>query len=47
MCFGEWVTGDDLWDAMERLWFPFKDKWGEELKDKVEYYFKTPWEAEK
>jgi len=36
-----------LWNAMERLWFPFKDKWGEELKDKVEYYYKAPWEAEK
>jgi hypothetical protein len=39
MSFGEWETGNDLWDAMNRLWFPFKDKWGGELKDGVEYYY--------
>jgi len=44
MSFAEWVTGDDLWDAMHRLWFPFKGEWGKELKDGVEYYFKAPWE---
>lgn len=47
MAFHEWESGNDLWDAMQRLWFPFKDKWGEELKDKVEYYYKAPWEVEK
>jgi hypothetical protein len=40
MCFGEWESGNDLWDAMNRLWYPFKDTWGGELKDKVEYYNK-------
>jgi len=40
MVFGEWESGNDLWDAMERLWFPFKDEWGGELKDNVEYYVK-------
>jgi hypothetical protein len=48
MCFGEWVTGDDLWDAMNRLWFPYKGEWGRsELKDGVEHYVKAPWEVEK
>ena len=47
MSFGEWEIGNDLWDAMERLRFPYKDKLGEELKDKVEYYQKAPWEAQK
>lgn len=42
MSFGEW-NGDDLWDAMNRLWFPFKDKWGGELRDGVEYYSNEPW----
>lgn len=46
MCFDEWKTGDDLWDAMLRLDSPFKDKWGDELKDRVEYYFKDPWESQ-
>ncbi len=40
MCFGEWETGNDLWDAMNRLWFPYKGEWGGELKDGVEYYNK-------
>ena len=44
MCFGEWESGNDLWDAMERLWFPFKEEWNKELKDNVEYYYKAPWE---
>jgi len=47
MSFGEWESGNDLWDAMERLWFPFKYDWGKELKDNVEYYHKAPWESEK
>ena len=44
MCFGEWESGNDLWDAMLRLDFPYKDEWGGELKDNVEYYHKGPWE---
>jgi hypothetical protein len=44
MCFGEWESGNDLYDAVERLWFPFKDEWGGELKDDVQYYGVTPWE---
>lgn len=42
MCFGEWETGNDLWDAMNRLWFPYKGEWGgSELKDGVEFYEKS------
>lgn len=44
MSFNEWESGNDLWDAMNRLYYPFKDKWGEELKDGVEYYYTAPWE---
>lgn len=44
MVFEEWSNGNDLWDAMNRLWFPYKGKWGEELKDNVEYYGVAPWE---
>jgi len=44
MCFCDWSSGNDLWDAMNRLWFPFKDKWGDELLDGVEYYNVEPWE---
>jgi hypothetical protein len=44
MSFGEWSSGNNLWEAMNRLWFPFKDKWGEELLDDVEYVHKFPWE---
>ena len=41
LCFGEWETGNDLWDAMNRLWFPYKGDWGcSELKDGVEFYQK-------
>lgn len=40
MAFGEWSQDNDLWDAMNRLWFPFKDEWNGELKDGVEYYTK-------
>jgi len=48
MCFSEWETGNDLWDAMNRLWFPYKGEWGRsELKDGVELYNKAPWEADK
>ena len=46
MCFDEWERGNDLWDAMNRLWFPFKEKWHGELKDGVEYYYKAPWEEQ-
>lgn len=38
MQFQEWESDNDLWDAMKRLWVPFKDKWGEELKEDVKYY---------
>lgn len=44
MVFEDWDEGNDLWDAMNRLWFPFTGEWGVELKDGVEYYFKAPWE---
>ncbi len=44
MSFCEWVPGNDLWDAMNRLWYPFKDDWFGDLKDGVEYYYKGPWE---
>jgi len=37
MVFCEWVSGNDLWDAMQRLWFPFKKEWRGELLDGVEY----------
>ena len=43
MCFNEWETDNDLWDAMNRLYYPFKKNWGGELKDKVEYYNQVPW----
>lgn len=36
MCFQDWESGNDLWDAMQRLWMPFKDKWFGELKEGVE-----------
>lgn len=42
MSFSEWCSGNDLWDAMNKLWSPFKNKWGEELKDGVEYYNDIP-----
>jgi len=38
MVFSEWETNNNLWDAMNRLWYPYKDKWGDKLKDGVEYY---------
>jgi hypothetical protein len=38
MVFQEWETGNDLWDAVNRLWFPYKGEWGGELKDGVSYY---------
>lgn len=44
MCFQKWDDDNDLWDAMRRLWFPFKDKWFGELKEGVEYYGIPPWE---
>lgn len=42
-CFSDDGT---LWEAMQKLWYPFKDKWGGELKDGVEYYTLGPWEKE-
>lgn len=38
LSFCSWSTGNDFWDAVQRLWFPYKDTWGGELKDGVEYY---------
>ena len=47
MQFDEWVSGNDLWDAVLRLMMPYKGEWGKELKDKVEYHYgKWPWEKE-
>jgi hypothetical protein len=43
MVFESW-SDNDKWDAMNRLWMPFKDEWNGELKDGVEYYYKGPWE---
>lgn len=39
------VTSMDFneWDAMNRLWYPFKEEWGGELKQGVEYFSKPPW----
>jgi hypothetical protein len=47
MVFQEWESGNDLWDAINRLWFPFKGEWGKELKEGVEYYGKAPWETKR
>lgn len=47
MFFNEWETGNDLYDAMERLYFPYVDKWYGVLKDNVELYIKGPWENDK
>lgn len=44
MNFHSWSLEKDLWHAMNLLWYPFKDEWGLELKDGVEYYVKGPWE---
>jgi hypothetical protein len=44
MVFEKWESGNDLWDAVNRLWFPFKEEWGGELKDNVELYGIAPWE---
>ena len=47
MAFCDWSTNNnDLWDAMNRLWLPFKKDWGGELKEGVEYYYKEPWKVE-
>lgn len=46
MVFQEWSRDNDLWDAMNRLMFPFKDKFNGELKDNVEYYSIAPWEKD-
>lgn len=42
MAFQSWSKGNDLWDAMERLNFPFVSEWWGELKDGVEYYINLP-----
>lgn len=48
MIFGECETNNDLWDAMNKLWYPFKGEWGRsELKDGVEFFGKAPWEVDK
>jgi hypothetical protein len=45
MHFNEWEKGNDLWDAMIRLYFPFTDGLNGKLRDGVEYYGKAPWEG--
>lgn len=41
MCFSEAETGNEKWDAMNRLWYPYKGEWGRsDLKDGVEHYLK-------
>lgn len=45
MSFQDWSPGNDKWDAVERLNFPFKDEWNSELKEGVEYT-RFPWESE-
>ena len=47
MCFQEWSRGKDMWDAMIKLWSPFKDSSCKELQDGVEYYYIPPWEISK
>lgn len=42
MAFEEWESGMDLWDAINRLWFPFEREWNGELKEGVEYYNTLP-----
>ncbi len=44
MFFEEWSSGKDKWNAMKRLWTPFKKENNRELEDGVEYYFTAPWE---
>lgn len=45
MNFEECDSGNNLWDAMNRLWSPYKGEWDRsELKDNVEYYIYGPWE---
>lgn len=44
MVFEDWDSGNDLWDAMNRLWFPFESEWNGKLKENVEYYGVAPWE---
>lgn len=38
MCFEDWSSGKDKWDAVQKLWSPFKDEWNGDLLDGVEYY---------
>ncbi len=45
MVFEMEISGNNLWDAMNRLMFCFKgDGTKNELIDGVEFYFKAPWE---
>jgi len=46
MAFQEWSSGKDKWDAMQKLWMPFKDEWEGELIDGVERYYVPPWEQD-
>ena len=51
MSFGEWSDGNDLWEAMNRLFYPFENNdWtssNKKLKDGVEFYGVAPWEINK
>lgn len=38
MVFDEWIPGNGLWSAMNRLYMPFVHEWGGKLKGGVEYY---------
>jgi hypothetical protein len=40
MNFCDWSKGNDLWDAMNKLWYPFEDAWNGQLKEGVGYYTK-------
>lgn len=45
MVFDEWSKGKDKWDAMIKLWSPFKGKWGDELLEGVEYWYPSELEV--
>ncbi len=38
MSFEEWSKGQDKWDAMQTLWYPFEGDWGGKLLEGVEYW---------
>lgn len=40
-------SDDTKWEAMQDLWYPFKNEWNTELKDGVEYYTYLPNEISK